>query len=232
MKKLSLLTVLILLCACTFAQNKSTISLSIGTTTPMGDFASKDLDKTGAGFANGGLLFDLKYSYKINNHFGITAMLRRQNSPIDAQAYADEAAKLFSSGTVTINSTSWKIGGYMGGFNGNYPINDIFTLQGRALIGFLTAESPELKFTLTDAGFTYWAKQNAATSSSFAYLFGAGLETKLSEKFVFLTNIDYLGASPEFVGVETTNSLGELSTDTYSQDFATITYSIGLGYKF
>jgi opacity protein-like surface antigen len=232
MKKLSLFSIVFLMCIFTFAQNKSTISLSIGTTTPMGDFASKDSKKAGAGFANGGLLFDLKYSYKINNHFGFTAMLRRQNSPVDAQAYANEVAKSLTSGTVTISSTAWKIGGYMAGFNGTYPINDIFTLQGRALIGFLTAESPELKYTITDAGFTYWAKQNAASSSAFAYLFGAGLETKLSEKFVFLTNLDYLGASPEFVGVETIDSLGELYTDTYSQDFATITYSIGLGYKF
>jgi hypothetical protein len=232
-KSLTLLVLCVLSTINLFAQDKGHLAISGGTTTPTGDFASTDGNNSAAGFAKGGFLIDLSLNYKFNENWGVTALVRRQSSAVDAEAFINEFAKDMPAGTTTFSSSSWSIGGYMGGVSYNYELSDNTSLIGRLMVGALTANSPEMNLTYTDAASnSLWVKQNTASASSFAYLIGAGLKTNLGERFCLVVNLDYLSANPEFSGVVTEDSFGGKSTDTWSQKFGTITYSGGIGFRF
>ncbi len=74
------------------AQNeKGFIGISLGPSIPLGDLASKNPNNSAAGFANTGAIFDISFAHKLGGgNLGITAILRGQSNPTDAQAMADE----------------------------------------------------------------------------------------------------------------------------------------------
>jgi opacity protein-like surface antigen len=100
------------------------------------------------------------------------------------------------------------------------------------MIGFLTAVSPEITITAIGAGGAAWARQSSATSTSFAYLIGAGFSFDLGNNLQLLSNLDYLGSKPEFRNVETISSDGSRFTDTWSQSMGAINLSVGVGFRF
>jgi hypothetical protein len=212
---------------------KGYIGISSGPSFPIGDLSSKDSDNASAGWANTGGIFDISFAYKLGNgNFGITALLRGQVNPFDAQAYANELANQLSGVVWSVDSKAWGIGGLMAGGFGSFPVSKKVNFDARAMIGFLTAVSPEITITAIGAGGAAWARQNSATSTSFAYLIGAGFSFDLGNNLQLLSNLDYLGSKPEFRNVETISSDGSRFTDTWSQSMGAINLSVGVGFRF
>ncbi len=198
----------------------------------MGDLASKDANNDAAGWANSGAIFDISFAYKLGDgNFGVTALLRGQANPTDAQALADEIANQVAGVNWTVESTGWGIGGLMLGGFGSFPISEKASFDTRAMVGFLSATSPEITITGTVPGGTAWIKQGRTSASSFAYLLGAGFKFNVGRKLYLLTNLDYLGSNPEFRNVETTTSLGTRERSTWSQSMGTLNLSIGIALK-
>lgn len=216
-----------------YAQDeKGYIGISIGPSIPTGDLASKDADNEAAGWANTGVMFDISFAYKLGEgNFGVTALLRGQANPTDAQGLADEFASQNPGINWTVESDAWSLGGLMFGGFGSFPISEKASFDTRAMIGFLSATSPELKVTGTGSGGTAWVKQGSTSATSFAYLIGAGFKFDIGSKVYLLTNLDYLGSNPEFNDVELTASDGSKETDTWSQSMGTINFSVGLALK-
>lgn len=234
MKKviLSLILLTILSSQIKAQDEKGFIGISVGPSIPMGDLASKDANNDAAGWANTGAIFDISFAYKLGGgNFGITALLRGQANPTDAQALADEIANQFAGVNWTVESAGWGIGGLMFGGFGSFPISEKASFDTRAMIGFLSATSPEITITGTGPGGTAWIKQGSTAAYSFAYLLGAGFKFDVGRKLYLLTNIDYLGSNPEFRNVETTTSLGTRERSTWSQSMGTLNLSIGLALK-
>lgn len=212
--------------------DKGFIGISVGTSIPKDDFASKDANNEAAGWANTGAIFDISFAYKLGGgNFGITALLRGQANPTDAQAFADEFANQFAGVNWTVESASWGMGGLMLGGFGSFPISESASFDTRAMIGFLSATSPEITVTGTVPGGTVWVKQGTKPASSFALLLGAGFKFDVGSRLHLLTNIDYLGSNPEFRNVETTTSFGTRERSTFSQSMGTLNLSIGLALK-
>lgn len=216
-----------------YAQDeKGYIGISLGPSIPMGDLSSKDADNEAAGWANTGAMFDISFAYKLGeSNFGVTALLRGQANPTDAQALVDEIANQNPGINWTVESDGWGIGGLMFGGFGSFPISEKASFDTRAMIGFLSASSPEITVTGTGPGGTAWIKQGSSTSSSFAYLIGAGFKFDVGSKIYLLTNLDYLGSNPEFSNVELTASDGSRETDTWSQSMGTLNFSVGIALK-
>jgi len=211
---------------------KGYIGISLGPSIPIGDLASKDADNEAAGWANTGAVFDISFAYKLGEgNFGITALLRGQANPTDAQGLADELASQVAGVNWTVESDGWGIGGLMVGGFGSFPISELTSFETRAMFGFLTAVSPELTVTGTLPGETIWVKQGSTSATSFAYLFGAGVKFGIGSNLYLLTNFDYLGSNPEFTDVELTASDGSRDTDTWSQSMGTINLSVGIALK-
>lgn len=234
MKKISFTLIAFLTIALqSYSQNsKGYIGISLGRSIPMGDLSSKDADNAAAGWANTGAIFDISFAYKLGaGNFGLTALLRGQYNPTNAQSLADELAKRYPGINWTVESGGWGIGGLMFGGYGSFPISEKFSFDTKAMIGFLNASSPEITLTARGPNGIAWAKQSSASASSFSYLIGAGFKYDLGSKLCLLTNLDYLGSKPEFSGVETTASDGSRTTDTWSQSFGTLNFSIGIALK-
>lgn len=212
--------------------DKGYIGISLGPSIPMGDLSSKDADNEAAGWANTGAVFDISFVYRLGEgNFGITALLRGQANPTDAQGLADELANQVAGVNWTVESDGWGIGGLMFGGFGSFPLSEKATFDTRAMIGFLSASSPEITITGTGAGGTAWVKQGSTTATSFAYLVGAGFKFDINSKLYLLTNLDYLGSNPEFSNVELIASDGSRETDTWSQSMGTLNLSIGIAFK-
>ncbi len=234
MKKfVSSLVVLTTIVLHTQAQDaKGYIGFSLGPSIPMGDLASKDADNNAAGWAKTGAIFDISFGYKLGNgNFGISALLRGQTNPTDAQSLADELANQAAGVNWTVESAGWGIGGLMFGGFGSFPISEKSSFDTRAMIGFLSATSPEITLTASGPGGTFWFKQSSASTNSFAYLLGAGFKFDIGKKLYLLTNLDYLGSNPEFKNVETLSSDGTREKSTWSQSMGSINISAGLALK-
>jgi len=234
MKKIvfSLIALLTIVSQSYAQEKKGYIGISLGPSIPMGNLSSKDADNDAAGWANTGAIFDISFAYKLGGgNFGLTALLRGQANSTDAQALADEFANQYPGINWTVESGGWGIGGLMFGGFGSFPLSDKSSFDTRAMIGFLSASSPELTVTGTGPGGTAWIKQGSTAASSFAYLLGAGFKFDVGRKLYLLTNIDYLGSNPEFRNVETTTSLGTRERSSWSQSMGTLNLSIGLALK-
>ena len=217
-----------------FAQDKNGhVGISLGPSIPIGDLSSKDYDNASAGWANTGGIFDISFAYKLGKgNFGITALLRGQANPYDAQAYANELANQLSGVVWTVDTKAWGIGGLLVGGFGSVPISPKTNFESRAMIGFLTAVSPEITVTAIGTGGAAWARQSSATATSFAYMIGAGFSLDLGNNMFLLSNLDYLGSKPEFRDVETISSDGTRLVDTWSQGMGAINLSVGIGFGF
>ncbi len=232
MKNLFILLIISLFSATNcLSQDKGYIAISISSSTPSGDFASKDPDNKSAGYATSGIIFDISFGYKFGKNFGIASLIRGQANGTDAQALADELSKQNPGLNGTVESGTWSIGGYMAGGYGSFQISEKASFESRIMFGFLSATSPDINVNLTGSGGSAWLKQKSASSSTFAYLFSVGFKYDVGERICLLSNFDYLGAKPEFRNVETTTSLGTSDKSTFSQSFGTINIGVGIGYR-
>lgn len=215
-----------------FSQDKGYVAISLGPSIPIGDFASTDLNNSSSGLAKTGAIFDITFAYKLGTNMGLTAMLRGQSNPVDNQSLLDQLNREDPTISWRVDSKNWGIGGFMFGGYGSFAIATGKTsFEWRAMIGFLSASSPDLTLSGTQNGISAWAKLNSTTSTSFAYLIGAGFKFNVGAKICLLTNLDYMGSSAEFKNARTTNSAGTFSEETISQKFGTINFGIGIGLR-
>lgn len=229
---LSLILILLLNTIGLYAQDKGYIAVSLGPSIPLGDFASKDIDKESAGFAKTGAIFDISFGYKLGKNFGVSALLRGQANKTDAQAMANEmVSKIPFEMNVRVESQAWSLGALMVGGYGSFPVEKKFSVESRLMIGFISATLPKVTFDLSDADGSGWVKRSSTTGTSFAYLIGAGIKYDAGKRVSVLANIDYMGANPEFSDVEVTNSIGDYSKNTFSQKYGSINIGFGVGYR-
>lgn len=234
MKNQHLLSILfVFVCIIGYSQDKGYIAISAGPSFPNGDFGSKDVNNESAGLANTGAIFDLTFAQKFGKTFGMTLMLRGQVNGVDSEPLVDELYNQSPEVTWSAETDTWGIGGFMAGLYGSFPMgsNGKVTFDTRAMIGFIDATSPQITIYGDYLGTTFWVNTESASAGAFAYLFGAGFRFNLGNHFCILTNLDYLGSTPEFEGVVTRTSLGGYSTNTYQQSFGTVNVGVGIGYR-
>jgi hypothetical protein len=231
----NLLTLMLILMFNTFAsfsQEKGYIAISIGPSIPTGEFASKNMDNESSGFANTGAIFDISFAYKLNKNFGLTAVLRGQANEVDAQALSKEMSKQLTSDiTNSVSTGSWGIGGLLVGGYATVPFAKQLSFESRLMLGFITSTSPDMTINLSSPNGSAWVKQSSATAPAFAYLAGIGIKYDVAKRVCLLTNFDYLGANPQFVDVETTNSLGGLGKNDFTQAFGSVNIGFGVGFR-
>ena len=228
LKKYSLLVILLSFVTYSNAQDKGYIGLSVGPSFPMGDYGSSSFNNADAGLAQTGLMLDLSFGYKLGNNFGIAALLRTQANPIDEDVFDVFS---FPGISMTVKTEPWGIVNFLFGGYATVPIGEVkVNFDARALLGFAGATSPELDMTISDGVTSEWVRQSSETSTSFAYLFGAGFRFNVGSKICLLTNIDYSSTSAEF-DVTTTSSAGESETGSIEQTLSTVNLSVGVGIR-
>jgi hypothetical protein len=241
MKTKTLLFTLLLFAVTAFAQDRGYVAIALGSSIPIGDFASTDPNNTGAGYATEGLNFNISFNekFKFSKYFGISLLARIQANATDAQSLADQIAQQSPGVSTSVNSTSWSIIGSMVGAYGSFPISEKWSLESKIMFGFLTATSPDITVNLSGPGGYGSVETSNASSTAFSYLFGVGFKYNIGKHWCLLYNLDYLGAKPEFSNVVTTSNVTTTTANTvtstnatYSQSFGTINNNFGIGYRF
>lgn len=177
MKKILFVIPLLLISFALSAQEmqskKGFISISIGPSFPLGDFASSDIGNTDAGFANNGLSINLiNFGYLFSENFGITAMLNGSAYPFDAD---------------NGNEPIWSYGALLVGPLFSTPLDkEKADLDLRFMVGTLTA------ILDPDNG------NEEQEGSAGAISIGAGIRYHLSDKISLATGLDYISSNPEF----------------------------------
>lgn len=217
---------------------KNTLSISVGPSFPMGDFAKADAGEFGnwnntAGFAKVGPAFI------VNGNFHLLAGLSLGAS----LAYADHGG--FSKSDVSLlgasytdafgvdESTVSTSGRYsalsiLAGPVYTFPLGGKMSLDLGAKAGLLKSLStPEMTVELEDqSNFT----QASSTASVFAWQASGGLDYSLSDHLGALLEVGYLGAGKLKIDNENrNNSAGRMVTD---QPMSWLNTSIGITYKF
>jgi hypothetical protein len=225
-------------------ERKGYSSIILGASIPTGNFNSDNFYNNEAGYANGGVIFDITFAYNFHSKLGIKSILRGQANPLDAGTYAQDLANFLGEGnpmgstSVSVKSSVYSLNGTLIGLNGSFPIAKTINFEPFALIGFSTATLP----SMTVESFYYQNKINSiyqeqATTNSFSYIIGAAAKLNLSEQICLMLNLDYYASKAEWDNVRVI-TLGHVSRTTevrnykYEQKFSTINFSGGVGFRF
>lgn len=215
------------------SQDKGYIVISAGPSFPTGDFGSKDVDNESAGFANTGAIFDLTFAQKFGKTFGLTLMLRGQANGVDTDPLVYELISEAPDVSWSPESENWTIFGILGGLYGSFPMGATakVTFDTRAMIGYLNATSPQITINGNYLGTNFWVGTESSYADAFAYLLGAGFRFNLGTHLCLLTNLDYLGATPEFLQVASITITGDYRTNSYQQKLGTVNVGVGMGWR-
>lgn len=169
------------------------ISISSGSGIPVGNFSSKNIFNTQAGFARTGYYVDLATGFLIKNNIGLQSQIRFQKNSTDlaelfrqllAISGPNNAPDLLGGGTWY--SSSLLIGSY-------YKLcskNNI-SFAPRCLLG--------INYIIHTSSDILWAKNkwllSPVKSARFGFLFGTICNWKLISHFSIIGNIDFNGNS-------------------------------------
>lgn len=228
MKKI-ILSALLLIQIGAFAQ-KSSISLGFGSSTPFGEFAQSDVNASGTKlYAKNGGLFELGYTYNLNEKWGLSLDYRFINNPRDISPIVNE----MKSFTTVYSSTNGNYtgGGFLVGGFYKIPVTEKVKVHLKASTGFLGVTSNEFEiFTST----TTLTKKQSITSSLSLNL-GARVTRPIfnTEKFYGYFGVDFLMAYTNVKNERTTNSKSVTYNDSsYDYMYNNLNFCFGIGYNF
>lgn len=220
-------------------ERKGFASINLGISNPTGNFGSDNFNNNEAGYATNGAVFDISFGYKFRPNLGVTAIWRGQANAIDAGTYAQSLANYFGSGSVSVETSAFALGGMMAGLYSSFPISDKLSFEPRALFGYSTARLPAMTtvaYSSSGTKLITWA-QDHAEKITFSYILGVGAKLDLSKKTCLLFNVDFYGAKAEWENVREI-SIGHITGTTeirnydIKQNFSTVNASAGFGFRF
>jgi hypothetical protein len=171
MKKICLFLISLLLFLDVSAQDKKSVSFSLGMATPKGDLTSKDL-YNGGGFAKTGANFDVAYNYDLVPNFGLGAVLRGQHHGLDAQSMSEEIGQ-------------WNMIALMIGFNTSIPITEKLYIDFNMAGGIANFYSPEIKVSYTSPGAEWKIYVGQGSTFSPTAMFAMGFKYDIAIKYFY-----------------------------------------------
>lgn len=243
MKPKIILMIVVLLPIFTFAQkDELLLGLSIGMSSPLGDFANNEIMVTDDGyletngqFAKTGLAFDFSANYRLGYNIGFAGRILGGTNKIELDEYnniIDEQLENSNSNLI-VSSKGW---GSVGGYAGAYlvvPINNLY-IDARIMAGYMNLFSPQFNYLLyVDGDLTQEYIQEKYSAGGFSYDMGIGLKYKFSGNQFLLLNGDYVAAHIIKDKIHTVNPITQEPTIT-SMDiqYQNLTFTIGVGYIF
>jgi hypothetical protein len=215
MKTKMILALATFFCYYASAQHKSQLSLSFGTSLPVGNYAQKDTNGSLVGFAYGkvvngtglaktGINLSLDYKYYLSDSWGLALQLKGQRNSVDAnfirQYILDHGAS-----TATAQSDSWVAGSILAGGFYHTPIcrkTDKWEMQLKLMGGILKTKIPgQTEYaTYPQQGnplplITYGTRDPQPLGVGFAWQIGTQMQYHLSKKVSLMGGIDYSNAS-------------------------------------
>ena len=213
------------------------VSASVGVSVPVGKYQNNDRLDTASGYAKPGVNYNLAFSWKFIDNFGIAWVIGGMAHTLDNTS----ADKYFYSSTSPIiwNSLEkyYAFRYYMGGLYFNDWASDEtrFSLNARILYGRIDVDMPELGVSgKNDKGNIALAMKSASLTTH-GFLVGLGGRIILTTNVALMLNMDYIISTSDFGNRDITiTENGRSSTETVNFKLPTnvINYSLGLGFMF
>lgn len=188
--------------------SKNCLSISTGSSIPIGNFGSTSTSNKYAGYAKIGEAVNLTIAHKLKRKIALVGTLYGQrnalNTALLAKQYEKVAIPFYYNGNGpnyypnwSFDKKSWYIGSLLLGLN-----TELLNTQGgklsvtaKALAGLAYVQLPELNGnSKTDTSFLV-IKQSSATTFAMAYQLGIGINYKCSNKWMLLANMEYFGTN-------------------------------------
>lgn len=218
--------------------------LSIGTSIPIGGFASKTYNGKFLDNANGiakvGIALNIYTGYRINKTFGLVFMAGGSQNKQDSNTFYNYLKKERNPAITIIETNEWRVGKLMlGGFI-ELPFEDKSKLsfRGSLLAGICKTAIPKYQFTYVTAGaFPIYGSIGMNKISlpwTFCYQVGASLKYSISKKIHLLANLNYFYSTPVYKYSINPNSPnpGELVAAKKRIILSTIELTVGAGINF
>ena len=204
--KMRKLTILLVIITATpyqlFAQSISercSLSLSIGTSIPFGDFSKTDPNNTLSGYAKTGETVKLSFNYKLTKIIGLEAMVYGQRNALNTGEFEKQldATYFFQDernySNWEVEKKPWMTGSVLAGVTGEYALDHTnkISVKAKALGGLALVKSPDVKAESRSEN-AYAAFEGAyGSAKGFSILLGAGLNYKLNNRFRLFLNSEY-----------------------------------------
>jgi len=191
-----------------FTQSKGSLTLSIGPTIPLGDFASKNGFAASAGLANVGALADISYQHPLgNSRFGWMARLRGSFNGVSKKATLAPFEAEFPGHRWSMNNSHWTTVAALLGWYYKLPLTPKLSLQ--ADIGLGAAESWSPKQSITgirdSVGFgpvdLVQANLHSVSTTAFTGLTGLAVCYRWNSHWALMARADYVYLKPTFHNV-------------------------------
>jgi len=217
--------------------SKWSINLVAGPCFPLGDYGSRNLENSRAGFSMVGLSTKLRAGYQVSKNLFVTADLIWFYNPVDANAslnvYTDDhPSSTFDSYEITTNS--WKTYGLMAGVSKAFAFSDI-TLELKGLVGVVRGEYSnvivkQIDFDIDSVGITNYKGEN---TTQVAMNIGFNFKTKLNKSVGLSLGGDYFTTEMRFKKLTVEQSNGSTAGDgSYNQPVSVFQLSAGFYVEF
>lgn len=221
-------TTFLMLFANVHGQAKRAIYLdySYGVSSPLGDFASRNINNDEAGFAKGGLSssFTIGYDF-IDKGFGILFKTQSHANFFNSNGYQRELNQT-TTGYWTVYGGNYATSSFMLGAKKNINLTTKSTLDFRALLGLALCRTPQIESY--ESSLPYWFVELPTYASTLGYQLGLGYQYQANKRISIIASFEYFGASPEFGDITSYASSGSIFLNTRTQPMNVINTKIGV----
>lgn len=229
----NILTYLVLVTICLQAnaqeEKRGYLSIGLGPSIPLSDFASTSTGNDDAGYALNGGNLNLTFAYRIGSNLGVTGMLTGTSNPVNVTALAQDFKENYPSADWEITADRWKIGGLMVGGFGTFPITERFTFDVRLLAGVLQSTMPKVTAKATAGALGASATREEKMATALTFDLGFLFRYQVGNSICLLAGTDFIGANPKYNDVKTTTSFGNSSSQDIDQVYSTMNINVGIG---
>ena len=239
--KYKLLFILIAVTHIIYAQDdKQFISLAVGPSFPLNDFAKMELSDSTSGWAKTGVAFEFTYAYRLTHNFGFQGKLSYSSNSFDNFKYDDALTAAYSKNPedpdTTFSSESsrnWSSGGLLIGPYLRFPITESLSWDIKALVGAFIVNSPTLLINGSidnNEDLEEYYRQSGK-GYAFAFNLGTGFKYKVANYYALLF-VDYFESNVKIKNVAGWDWNDQPYNESIKQHVSYLSLTIGIGYYF
>ena len=190
--------------------NKSTLSLSIGPSIPIGNYGKTNPYNDLAGYAKAGESINISFNYKLIHGIGVEAMLYGQRNGFNSKVFSDGLPtelgfslggdpRFYSNWTYAWKS--WYMESLLLGVTKQWSIgkpDSKVSIFAKALEGIVHVQYPGMSANSKSDTSYVIIHQNNASAFGASFSLSAGVEYKLSKNIGILFSCEYFGTTKIF----------------------------------
>ena len=197
----------------------NSISINMGITNPLGDFAAQKLDDK-SGFAKTGFSYNISYARKINPYIAAKFEYAMAINGVNTQPMADILVQQTSLPNWNVSSDAWYQNNLMLGLEFTYPQQKL-DINFRIMSGLMFSANPSQTFSSYGEDYDFVVVAGSSSNIAFVTDFGFGFDFKINEAWAIGLNCDYIFA---------TNSY-DYTTEYYFTDYTQYEYPTTVSYS-